>query len=96
MNSRYVKAIITGVVSLFISAPVFAQDRNRRDDQQINRKYQDRAHNDSHEWNDQSNQEYRRYLEEHHRKYHDFARANTREQNDFWNWFHSHSGNDRR
>jgi hypothetical protein len=53
-----------------------------------NRKYEDRAHKDTHEWNNDEDQRYRRYLEEHHKKYHQFSKASKREQNDYWNWRH--------
>jgi len=38
-------------------------------------RYEDKAHNDSHEWNNNEDQAYRRYLQEHHKKYHDFAKG---------------------
>jgi ribulose kinase len=94
MNSTNVKAILLGV-SLVVSVPLNAQD-GRRPDEQQSRRYEDKAHHDSHEWNNNQDQEYRRYLNEHHRKYHDFDKASKREQNDFWTWVHSHSSNDRR
>jgi hypothetical protein len=94
MNSIFVKAILLGV-SLVVSLPLNAQD-GRRPNEQPTRRYEDKAHHDSHEWNDNENQEYRRYLEEHHKRYKDFDKSSKREQNDYWNWVHSHSPNDRR
>jgi hypothetical protein len=59
------------------------------------RRYEDRAHHDSHEWNDKEAQAYRRYLQEHHKKDHDFAKASKREKQDYWNWRHNHPDEDR-
>ena len=49
-----------------------------------------KAHSDSHEWNNNEDQAYRRYLQEHHKKYHDFAKAKPSEQSNYWNWRHTH------
>jgi len=72
----------------------FAQDRDHHETQQ-NRRYEDKTHHDSHDWNESEDRAYREYLQEHHKKYHDFARAKTREQQDYWTWRHSHTDNDR-
>jgi hypothetical protein len=96
--TKYFKVVVLGTSLMFLPV-ISAQDRDRRDNQQTqqnNRRYEDKAHHDSHEWNDNENQAYRHYLEERHRKYHEFDRANRREQNDFWNWRHSHPDTDRR
>jgi hypothetical protein len=79
--------------ALVIPVVASAQERDRQDrrqsDQQT-RRYEDRAHNDFHEWNNTEDQAYRRYLQENHRSYHDFAKAKRREQDNYWNWRHSH------
>ena len=79
--------------ALVVPVVASAQERDRQDrrqsDQQT-RRYEDRAHNDFHEWNNNEDQAYRRYLQENRRKYHDFARATKKEQDDYWNWRHSH------
>lgn len=84
--------------SLAFAGGVWAQDRDHQDrhanEQQ--RRYEDAAHNDSHEWNEQEDQAYRRYLTEHHKKYHDFAKANKKEQSDYWKWRHEHPDDNRR
>ncbi len=87
---RYFKVFALSV-ALVVPMALVAQDR---DDQQ-NRRYEDKAHNDSHEWNQSEDQTYRQYLQEHHKKYHDFSKAKKKEQNDYWNWRHSHSDNDK-
>jgi hypothetical protein len=74
--------------ALAVPGLVCAQDRDRQ--------YEDRAHHDSHRWNDQEDQAYRRFLKERNKKYHDFAKANRREQDDYWKWRHSHPDNDHR
>lgn len=95
---RYFKLIVLGA-SLVVPVSLSAQNRdhpdNRSQNSQQSRRYEDKAHKDSHEWNANEDQAYRRYLQEHHKKYHDFAKAKRSEQNDYWNWRHSHSDNDR-
>ena len=95
---RYLKVM---VLSAALVGPVLvsAQDRDRPDRGQNNqqsRRYEDRAHKDSHEWNADEDRAYRRYLQEHRKKYHDFQKAKKNEQNDYWNWRHNRPDNDRR
>jgi hypothetical protein len=91
----YFKAIAL-TAALVIPVAISAQDRDHQDrrqnDQQRTGRYEDKAHNDTHEWNNSENQRYRQYLQEHHKKYHNFANAKQKEQNDYWNWVHSHPG----
>ena len=87
---RYFK-VIALTAALSVPVLVTAQDR----DHQQSRRYEDKYHKDSHEWNSDEDQAYRRYLQEHHRKYHEFARAKRAEQNDYWKWRHAHMDNDR-
>lgn len=85
--------------ALAVPMAVTAQDRGRQDRRQNNqqyRRYQDKAHNDSHVWDTREDQAYRRYLQDQRRGYRDFARISRREQNDYWNWRHTHPDNDRR
>jgi len=90
---KYLKTFVLGV-TLIVPAAMVAQDRDRHE--QTSRRYEDKVHNDAHEWNERETEAYRRYLKEHHKKYHDFSRAKKSEQNDYWNWRHSHSDNDHR
>ncbi len=90
---RYFKVIMLSA-ALVVPVAVVAQDRDHPDQQ--TRRYEDKAHKDSHEWNSNEDQAYRRYLQEHHKKYHDFAKAKKTEQSDYWNWRHSHPDNDHR
>lgn len=79
-----------------LMAPAYANGQDRPRDDQQTRRYEDKAHNDSHEWNDAEDKGYRRYLEEHHKKYHDFDKAGKKEQADYWKWRHSHPDQDHR
>jgi hypothetical protein len=83
---RYLNALVLSA-SLLAASGAVAQDRDH--DAQVKR-YEDRAHKDSHEWNEAEDHAYRKYLEEHHRKYHEFDKANRKEQDDYWKWRHLH------
>jgi type III secretory pathway component EscR len=80
---NYLKVLVLGA-ALVVPVAVSAQNA------QQNRRYEDKAHNDSHEWNNNEDQAYRRYLTENHKKYQDFAKAKQSQQNTYWNWRHSH------
>jgi ribulose kinase len=94
---HYFRVLALGA-ALVVPVAVNAQYRDqqdRRQSQQI-RSYQDKAHNDSHQWDSREDQTYRRYLQEKQRSYRDFTRVGKREQNNYWNWRHTHPDNDRR
>jgi hypothetical protein len=95
---RYFRYILL-TAALVVPTAVIAQDRDHQDsheNDQKGRRYEDKAHQDAHEWNGSEDQAYRRYLQEHHKKYRDFSKAKNKDQNDYWNWRHSHPDNDRR
>jgi hypothetical protein len=50
----------------------------------------DKHHKDYHNWDDNENRAWNRYLVENHRDSHEFSRANKREQSQYWNWRHAH------
>jgi len=50
----------------------------------------DREHKDYHNWDDNENHAWGRFIVEKHRKDHEFSKANKREQAEYWNWRHSH------
>jgi hypothetical protein len=50
----------------------------------------DKNHKDYHNWDDNENRAWNRYLTENHRDSHEFSRANKREQSQYWNWRHAH------
>ena len=91
--------VFTGALAL-PSLVVSGQERrdagNRNQTAEQSRRYEDKAHNDTHEWNQQEDQKYRQYLQERRKKYHDFRKASRKEQNDYWNWRHGHPAEDRR
>lgn len=81
---RFLNAL---VLAAALTAPVAisAQDHPMR--------YEDKAHKDSHEWNDAENQRYREFQKEKHIKEHDFAKAKKSEQQNYWKWRHEHGDN---
>jgi hypothetical protein len=99
---KSLKAVLFSA-ALLVSTLGFAQDRqeqrgsDRRDSNASrdhrsgdNRAYYDSKRRDWHQWDDQENQSYRRYAEEHHWKDHDFSNNSEREQQQYWNWQHKH------
>jgi hypothetical protein len=82
------KKLLSGIafIALLVTpASIIAQDTHH---------YEDKAHHDSHDWNDKEDQAYKRYLQENHKKEHEFAKANKREQSDYWKWRHEHPDGD--
>lgn len=53
----------------------------------------DRTHKDYHVWDDQEDQTYRAYLNDHHQTYRPIAKLSTRQQTAYWNSRHA---NDKR
>jgi hypothetical protein len=53
----------------------------------------DRNHKDYHNWDDNENHAWGRYLEENHRHSHEYAKSTKREQSQYWNWRHAHPDN---
>jgi hypothetical protein len=89
LTFRYFNVVILSTALMVgVSGVGIAQEREHQSQQE--KRYEDKAHNDFHEWNDREDRAYRQYLNEHHRKYHDFAKANRKEQEGYWNWRHSH------
>jgi len=50
----------------------------------------DRDHKDYHNWDENENRAWGRYLVENHREAHEFSKADRKEQSRYWNWRHSH------
>jgi hypothetical protein len=73
---------------LVLPLTVQADDHDKRDDH--SQRYYDSSHKDYHQWNDQEQREYDRYLSEHHRKHEDFNRLSKRQQQNYWKWRHDH------
>ena len=54
----------------------------------------DRDHKDYHNWDDNENRAWGRFLTENHRNSHEFSKSNKKEQSQYWNWRHSHPDKD--
>jgi hypothetical protein len=50
----------------------------------------DKDHKDYHNWDDNENRAWGRFLTENHKKSHEFSKANKKEQSQYWNWRHAH------
>ncbi len=90
--NRHLQAIALSA-TLLLPMAALAQDRDDRDRRQTEqqaRHFEDRAHHDSHEWNEAEDRAYRRYLDEHHRHYVAFDRASRKQQENYWKWRHEH------
>ncbi len=94
------RPILLGAV-LVLPLSLRAQDRQQRTPdrqkseasnahQTTSNTYYDSKHRDWHQWNNNENQSYQKYSEEHHKKG-DFSSANERDQQQYWNWRHKHS-----
>ena len=79
--------------ALLVPGLGLAQDHDR--DHQNTHKYEHRSGHDSHEWNAQEDQAYRRYMTESHKKYRDFSKVNQRDQERYWQWRHQHMDDNR-
>ena len=82
----------------FLTSPVGAAARPQDDRQEhrdnggkTNQRYDDKAHKDSHNWDNNEDTAWRQYRTEHHEAYRDFSHASKKEQSDYWNWRHEHS-----
>jgi hypothetical protein len=69
------------------------QEEHHRDDNDRKRFY-DRHHKDSHNWNENEDRSFRTYLGERHREYHPFVELKVKEQSAYWNWRHRHPDHD--
>lgn len=96
---KRVSPILLGA-ALVLPVSIWAQDRQQRTPdrqkseesnsrQTTSKTYYDSKHRDWHQWNDQENQSYQKYSEEHHRKG-DFSGAKERDQQQYWAWRHKH------
>jgi len=91
---RYITVMLTAA-ALSLPIAAVAQDRDDHNRDRQEQRYEDRAHKDTHTWNENEDRAYRRYLQEHHKKYHEFSKANRRDQENYWNWRHAHNDDDR-
>ena len=54
------------------------------------KRYYDKGGRDYHEWNQNENQAYHKYVNENHKRDREFAKTNNREKQDYFKWRHSH------
>jgi len=92
------KAVYRHVSFLFLSAAMTlplavrtgaATQEEHRDDKKETRVY-DRSHKDYHQWDNNEDRAYRRYLGEQHQDYRDYSKLKHNEQNQYWTWRHGH------
>ena len=75
--SRFLAAAILSVSLMGSAAMVYAQPAP--------------AAMQEHQWNDQEDHAWHRYLKEEHKKDHDWAKANKKEQKAYWKWREKHA-----
>jgi hypothetical protein len=51
---------------------------------------EDRAHGDSHKWDESEESAYRRWEAERQKEHQDYAKRPENERTDYWNWRHTH------
>ena len=51
---------------------------------------EDRAHGDSHKWDENEDSAYRRWEAERQKEHQDYAKRQEGERTDYWNWRHTH------
>jgi hypothetical protein len=44
-----------------------------------------------HDWDDNEEHVYHRYLDEQHREYREFGKLKSKEQQEYWDWRHNHA-----
>ena len=95
LAATLVGPVCSYAASLAKSNPVPIKKLKDDDDKKKARRYYDRKHKDSHEWNEREEAAYRRWLEEErHEQYRDFARQNAARQSEYWEWRHEHPDRD--
>jgi type III secretory pathway component EscR len=81
------------LTTLVLGAALVAPVGLRADDdhhEKDKHRYYDRDAKDWHEWNEQEQRAYRRYLEENHKRDLAWERARANEQRSYWKWRHKH------
>ncbi|MBV8207846.1 MAG: hypothetical protein JO041_13715 [Acidobacteria bacterium] len=83
--------------ALMAPCGALAQDRDHDKDHDRDRKDRvyDRAHRDYHNWDENEDHAYRRWLDGRHEQYRDFNQLNASQQRAYWNWRHKHADMDR-
>jgi hypothetical protein len=85
------------IASLFLtaalSAPVAMIAAPGPQEARVQVRVYDRQHKDYHNWDDNENRAWGRYLNENHKNSHEFSKANKKEQGQYWNYRHAHPDN---
>jgi hypothetical protein len=82
----FLSAALTTPIAIRTNA---ATEDDHRDDKRDTRVC-DRSHKDYHNWDDNEDRAYRRYLGEKHQDYREYSELSSGEQNSYWGWRHSH------
>lgn len=89
------------VASIFLSAALMApigamampaaqDDHERHEQEEREHRVYDPYRKDYHNWDQQEDQMYRRWLDERHESYVDYGRLGKKRQRDYWKWRHEH------
>jgi len=73
-----------------LAAPVSIMAAAVPQDATVQVRVYDRDHKDYHNWDDNENRAWGRFLVENHRNTHEYAKSNRKEQSQYWNWRHAH------
>jgi hypothetical protein len=85
------------IASLFLTAalvaPVAIIAAPAPQEANVQLRFYDKQHKDYHNWDDNENRAWGRYLTTNHRNSHEFSKASKREQSKYWHYRHSHPDN---
>jgi len=85
---------------LFLSAALAGSAASLRADEhhadRQSKRYYDKDARDYHEWNQNENQAYHKYVNENRKRDREFARTTRREKQDYFKWRHNNPDQDRR
>jgi hypothetical protein len=73
-----------------LAAPVSIMAARVPQEASVQVRVYDKDHKDYHNWDDNENRAWGRFLVENHRDSHEFAKSNKKEKSQYWNWRHSH------
>lgn len=78
------------VLAVALLVPAALPAFQDRDHATTSQRYYDAKNKDYHDWNDNENQAYHRYVQENHMKDRDFAKLSKRQQQSYFAWRHQH------
>lgn len=92
MRTGIISSVLLGVAMMSPIA-LRAQDGDHHHGEAAHQqRYYDKQGKDWHNWDDNQNKMYQRYVEENHRQNRDFAKLSKKQQNDYFRWQHQHEG----